>query len=487
MPEALASLQNKVVKRCPGCGRVNASSSRCLHCLRDIAGVPPLGPDEVEAALSEAPILRGDEGEHWLTVRKGLLLGTLAFVVLFTIWLLYGIFISKPERPEVPASTARSAASGASAWSTQDGDIRGTRSTTAPAHVGGSEAWRVSLGAPVSTALVTDGKLVVATVQDGRMVALDASSGKTLWTTTLSLNNPPLAAPVITGDRIYLGQREGLFLAFNAADGKEMWRWQNPEGSFESSPLVVDGVVYVFSTDGLFAFDSEDGRVLWENKFDGSYANVSPIVEGPYLLIAASDKAIVFNRETGEQTFYVSFSRAQPSSIAIRDGHAVAVNGRTATAFDASLHNPWWERVVGASIRGGETIRSFWFRMYLNGMAPAVPLEQTLWDINALPRRIFAAAVGQDLFVVTGRDGAVSAFNRSTGRPVWTAKVNVLVAAPIITGDGVLLTEEDRLVLLDPTTGKQSAERKVEGMRSATPVESATYIGTLKGDVIALR
>ncbi|MSQ30045.1 MAG: hypothetical protein EXR68_06135 [Dehalococcoidia bacterium] len=487
MLEPLASLQNKVVKRCPGCSRINASSSLCLYCLQDITGAPSLGPDEVEAALSEAPILRGNEGEHWLTVRKGLLLGTLALVVLFTVWLLYGIFISKPVRPDVPASTARSAASGGSAWSTQDGDIRGMRSTTAPAHVGGSEAWRVSLGAPIATALVTDGKFVVATVQDGRLVALDASSGKTLWTTTLSLNNPPLAAPVITGDRIYLGQREGLLFAFNAADGEEMWRWKNPEGSFESSPLVVDGVVYVFSTDGLFAFDSENGRILWKNKFSGSYANVSPIVEGPYLLIVASDKAIVFNRETGERALDVSFSRAQPLSIAIRDGHAVVVNGRTATAFDASLHNPWWERVLGTSIRGGETIRSFWFRMYLNGMAPAVPLEQVLWDINRLPRRMYAAAVGHDLFVVTGRDGAVSAFNRFSGQPVWTAKVNMLVAAPIITGDGVLLTEEDRLVLLDPATGKQNAERKVEGMRSATPVESATYIGTLKGDVIALR
>ena len=97
-----------------------------------------------------------------------------------------------------------------------------------------------------------------------------------------------------------------------------------------------------------------------------------------------------------------------------------------------------------------------------------------------------AAAIGQDVVIVTSPDGAVTALGRADGQPVWTAKTNRLIAAPIITADGVLFTEEDRLLLLDMMTGEQRAERKVEGLRGATPTRAATYVATAAGDIIAL-
>lgn len=483
MPDALSSLQHQTVKRCPACGRVNAASNRCLHCLRDIAAVAPLAPEEVAAALNEAPILRGDAGRRWFTVRRTLL-GTLGVVVLVVGWWLYAAFIAKPTPPEAPSSTARSMAAGA--WPTQDGDSRGTRSTATSARVGGVEAWRVSLGSP-ATALVTDGRLLVAPLQDGRLVAFEASSGKGLWSTTLSLSNPPLAAPVIAGDRVYVQQREGLLVAISATDGKEIWNWRNDDGSFDSSPLVVEGVLYSYSTDGLFAFDAEDGRMLWKHLFATGWANVAPIVEGHRLLIAADDQAVVYDRTTGERTYSLMFSRARPASITIREGAALAVNGRVATAFDASSRNSRWGRLLGVSIRGGETLRSFWFRMYLYGMAPAPPIERTLWDVTLTYRKTMAAAVGQDLIMIASPDGGVTALARADGKPAWTAKTSPLRAAPIITSDGVLLVEEGRLLLLDLATGQQRGERSIGGLRGATPSEAATFITTDAGDLIALR
>ena len=432
----------------------------------------PLPPEEAASALKVAAALARRREEGWFTAGRVWRYGSLAVAVLLAGWWVYATFIDKPPRPDAPSSTARSAAAGA--WSTQDGDNRGARSTLASVHLGGAEAWRTALGSPAATALVTDGRLIVAPLQDGRLVGIEASSGKTLWTATL--NNPPFSAPVIAGDRIYVAQREGLIMVLSATDGKEVWHSRFVAGSFEASPLVVGGVVYAYSTDGLFAFDAEDGRVLWEQVFDVGWATVAPVVEGKHLVIATADHVVVFDRTNGQRTYYVTFSRSQPSSIAIRDGEVLAVYGRNATMFQASSRRPWWDGFRGA-----------WFRFHLIGMAPAVPPPATVWDVTSLPRVTMAAAVGQDVVVVTSPDGAVTALGRADGKPAWTAKTNRLVAAPIVTADGVLFTEEGRLLLLDVATGQQRAERKIEGLRGATPAEAATYLATVTGDVVALR
>lgn len=485
MPDATAPVQPQVFKRCPRCGRVGAASNRCTHCLRDIAAVPLLSPAEAETALSmegqdAAPL----SGSRWWTSRRAWWAGTLGAVMLLVGWWVYGTFLKESPRPNLPSSAARSVS--ASGWATQDGDSRGTRSTSAPARLGGAEAWRVALGSPAATAPVTDGRIVVVPLQNGRLVGLDASSGKTLWTARLTLDNPPLSAPVIAGDRIYVAQREGLLMVLSVADGKEVWRSESIASSFEGSPLVADGIVYAYSTDGIVGLDAEDGRILWEYSFDAGWATVAPIAEGNHLVLATADKVVVLDRVSGQETFYLTFSRVQPSSVAIRDGEVVALYGRNASAFDASLRRPWWDRLVDASI-GGETVRTFWFRFYIYGMAPPVPQEPTIWDVTSLPRRTVAAAVGQDAVVVTSPDGTVTALGRRDGKSLWTGKAGRLVAAPILTADGVLLTGENRLLLLDSVTGQQRAERKVDGLRAAIPAEGATYFTTDAGDLVALR
>ena len=421
---------------------------------------------KVEAALAR----RQETG--WLTAGRLLWLVPLTATALLLAWWVYATFIDKPPRPDAPVSTARAATAGA--WATQEGGNTGTRMTAAPSHIGGVEAWRVSLGSPVATPLVTDGRIVVAVLEDGRAVALDAASGKQSW--AASLGTPPFAAPVIAGDRVYLGQREGRVLVLSAADGKELWHSRYVAGSFESSPVVVDGIVYAYSTDGIFAFDAEDGRILWEQVFDAGWATVTPVVEGNYLVVATAERAIVFDRTSGRQTYYVTFSRAQPSSLSVEGGDVLAVYGRNATLFDVTSGRPWWDG-----------LRTAWFRFHLIGMAPAVPPLPTVWDVTSLPRATLAAAFTRDAAVVASPDGAVTALSRSDGTARWTAKLSRLAAAPVVTADGVLLVEEGRLVLLDAASGQPRAERKAAGVRSVAPTEAATYVATSAGDVIALR
>ncbi len=472
MPETLAPVQPQIARRCPACGRVSADSERCLRCWRDIAAVTPLTAEEAATAMKvEAALARRMTQARFSTGQK-LLYGFLGILALLIGWWVYATFIDKPPKPDRPAAATRSVATGA--WTTSEGDARGLRSIDAPSRVGGTEAWKVSLGSPVATPLVSDGRLVVAALEDGRVVGLDAASGKTLWTVPLS--TAPFAAPVIAGDRVYIAQREGRVTVLTALDGKEAWQSRFVAGSFQASPVVVDGVVYTYSTDGLFAFDAETGRILWEQILDVGWATVAPVVEGQYLVVATGDKSIAFDRTNGRVTFHVAFSRTQPSSLSVRDGRVLAVYGRNATVFETSSRSPWWDGVRGA-----------WFRFHLIGMAPAVPPAPTVWDVTSLPRTTMAAAVGQKVTVVTSRDGVAAALSLSDGKPVWSASTGRLAVAPIATADGFLFGEEGRLLLLDASTGQPRGERKIDGIRSLALTRDLTVVATSAGEVLALR
>jgi len=110
-----------------------------------------------------------------------------------------------------------------------------------------------------------------------------------------------------------------------------------------------------------------------------------------------------------------------------------------------------------------------------------------VWDVTSLPRTTMAAAIGQNVAVVTSRDGVAAALNLADGKQAWAAKTERLAVAPIATSDGFLFGEEGRLLLLDAATGKPAAERKIDAIRSVSPTRDATFVATGAGDVLALR
>ena len=133
-----------------------------------------------------------------------------------------------------------------------------------------------------ATPIVADGVMYITTAWS-RVAALDASSGKLLWTydpkvagkkgrdACCDVVNRGLA---IWGDKLYLGALDGRLIALNKKDGSVNWSQQTTDTkkayTITGAPRVIKGMVIIgnggaeFGVRGYFsAYDSQTGKMLW--------------------------------------------------------------------------------------------------------------------------------------------------------------------------------------------------------------------------------
>jgi len=128
--------------------------------------------------------------------------------------------------------------------------------------------------------LVNNGVMFVAT-PGNQVLAIDAKRGTLLWR---YLNTPPpdviqlhrtSRGVALAGDKVFFARAEAVLVALDARTGKEVWSatvGDNAKGYYISmAPLVADGKVLVGTSGGelgvrgfVSAFDAETGRQLWK-------------------------------------------------------------------------------------------------------------------------------------------------------------------------------------------------------------------------------
>ncbi|HUT33847.1 MAG TPA: PQQ-binding-like beta-propeller repeat protein [Planctomycetota bacterium] len=149
-------------------------------------------------------------------------------------------------------------------------------------------AWATEIGGKLSSVVVAEGKLLVASVDDHTVHALDAATGKAAWTFTAGgrVDSPP----TVWQGRVLFGSADGWVYCLRASDGALAWRFRaGPRdlriGAFEqleslwpvSGSVLVQNSVASFVAgrsmflDGglrLIRLDAATGRKLSEAVLD---------------------------------------------------------------------------------------------------------------------------------------------------------------------------------------------------------------------------
>lgn len=131
----------------------------------------------------------------------------------------------------------------------------------------GKGIWSVNINAPVSAGPAAGGGLVLLGTSDARVIALNTTDGALRWTTQVS--SEVLAVPQLDIDRVIVQTADGTIAGLDAEDGHQVWISDRTVPVLTlrgtSTPAVEHGVVLAgFSNGKLVAFGAENGFVAWE-------------------------------------------------------------------------------------------------------------------------------------------------------------------------------------------------------------------------------
>lgn len=153
-----------------------------------------------------------------------------------------------------------------------------------PANVGRLQpVWVFSTGAMSgheAPPLVNDGVMFVST-PGNQVIALEAASGRLLWRYRRAISEEAVVlhatnrGVALYGDKVFIATAEAVLVALDAKTGKEVWTTkveENKNGYYMTlSPLIADGKIMVGASGGevgvrgfVAAFDVETGKPLWK-------------------------------------------------------------------------------------------------------------------------------------------------------------------------------------------------------------------------------
>ena len=125
-----------------------------------------------------------------------------------------------------------------------------------------------------SSPAVVNGVVYTVSDTDNKVYALNAATGKPLW--SYQTSNNTWSSPALANGIVYIGASDGNVYALNAATGDLLWKYTTGRCKSFSSPAVADGAVYIGSRDGnLYALNASTGAPLWK------YRTLGPVDASP--------------------------------------------------------------------------------------------------------------------------------------------------------------------------------------------------------------
>ena len=186
-----------------------------------------------------------------------------------------------------------------------------------------------------------------------RVYAVDAVSGKLVWSQPLPAKGPGSSPLVVDG---VLVVQAGKLLGFEAATGKALWEQQAVGGS-NASPAAWSHagrtVVIANGRSEVFGVDLKTGEVLWSVAGGG---DSTPTVSGDFLAVLSSKESIGFaGYRIGEKGFeklwnHPTDARRSQSSPVIHGGYVYLFEDGDHRCVEMTSGRVAWNQKVNSSI-----------------------------------------------------------------------------------------------------------------------------------------
>jgi len=337
--------------------------------------------------------------------------------------------------------------------------------------------------------VVMGSTLFVGSSRNDALMAFDTETGAERW--CFYADGPIRFAPIAVRDKVYVASDDGRLYALDAATGRRLWTFQAAPGPgrvigngraisswpIRGGPVLADGVIYLaagmwpFQGIRLYAVDAETGKAVWANpalgdvifvQAKGSLVTPGGVPPQGYLAVAGDlllvpcgrSRPACFDRRTGRLRYFNPGRRAGRAFVATVHNYWF----NKTSAFDAITGEPSFDLGVplgplvltseAAYVAAEGTIRRFELaglkanasrspddhRMARLSWVPeghGTPME---WSSLGSADAVWLAAGSR---VFAGRKGGIVAFDMAGGRERWSAELAGAVGS-MIAGDGKL-------------------------------------------------
>lgn len=348
---------------------------------------------------------------------------------------------------------------------------------TACTTVASPEGW----AAPAQTDSV-----LLATLDDGKLTAIDLEGGNPLWTfppKDLDVDLEGLYGdPVVSEDRVYFGAYNGDFYALDVASGSPVWPPLETGEPIIGGAALAGGSVYVGSGDGrLYVLDAETGAPRWTFEADDAIWSTPVVSEGVVYLTTMGGSVYALDAETGD----AKWSQPFEAGGAIASTPALSGDRLFVGSFDSTLYA--LDAASGQEVWSFKTKNWFWGEPLVEGDAVfAGDLDGRMHALNVAdgtPRwpqpfealaPIRAAPALTKVLVVADRDGNVYGLDPSSREEIWSFSLGADVLANLrvadFEGDTVVYvsTRDGDIERVSPADGRHTS-LTAQVLPAATP------------------
>ena len=207
--------------------------------------------------------------------------------------------------------------------------------------------------------VIAYGNLYVGT-NDGHVLAVDSETGKVVWNKGFGICTA--ASPAVGRGVVYQPFMDpspcrqhdesapGYMIALDAQTGDELWRFK--AGVIETSPLLIDGILYFGSWDKkMYAVDVDTHKVVWSFQTGGQVKG-GPAYSNGLLYFASYDRKVYcVDARTGKLKWSGSGNANFYATPTVAYGRVYVGNtdGRV-YAFGAQTGHLLWAKATGGFV-----------------------------------------------------------------------------------------------------------------------------------------
>lgn len=338
----------------------------------------------------------------------------------------------------------------------------------------------------ITDPVVADGRIF--TIDSAGRVTATSTAGETLWSYSLvplrdDASESLAGGLAVDNGRLYVTSGFGTVSALDASTGREIWT-QRVQATATGAPTVFGGLVYVIAGDSTaWAIETEDGRVRWQSDGLGDVGNVAgaapPAVNNTHVVFAFGSGAVQGAFRQGGLNLWSA------DIVGARRGFAISlvddITGYPVidgTNVYAGNHSG---RVVALNVNFGERL---WTARH-GAMDPVWPAGNSVYfvsDLNELVR--LDATTGEQIWAVD-----LPGYE-PVRRPQRRRDAAFANHGPVLAGGRLIVASSDGFLRsFDPASGELVSQTEIRGGATTRPVvaNGTLYVVSTNGVLHAYR